>query len=116
MNKNQRTNKNERRRARYQYARSMGLLPLAARSAATSIAGLLRALPDADIPIELVQRRKSEGPWLIGPRTRLAAQRAHLYQQLRELGASPQQASEGANGPMAFAAIKRELSGPFKKS
>lgn len=98
--------KAERRRARYHWAAAQGLTAKAARNCET-VAGLLRAFPDRDIPVELIGHLQRAH----GPRTLKSHQRSVRYQELRALGADAIMASEGSLSDASAERIKAELRG-----
>lgn len=106
--------KNERRNARYHWAMTQGVKATIASRASQSIAALMRAFPDADIPAELVTRQKLGGRWLIGPRTKQGDLCARRYHELRKLGASATESGPAATSEMCFLRLKRKLKGVFK--
>ena len=99
----------ELRRARYRWARVHGGLEApAAKRAAVSMSGMVRAFPGRDFPPELVTPLRIQNN-VYGPRHPKVVERARRYHELKALGADADQATEGKVSEGPFRRIEAEL-------
>lgn len=103
--------KNERRNARWRYARvTLGLDTVVAHKAAQSAKALIAAAPEGHVfPPELIERRRGAGGRTDGGgRRRTTPEWRERYQACKALGMNSVMAGEGAASELAFGRIKRE--------